>query len=427
MNTPEGFVDSGIELPGVHSGSVKWADYDNDGCLDILITGITQDGTRISKIFRNDHGFFTDINANLLAVGNSSVAWGDYNNDGLLDIALSGRTIGNEYVTKIYRNDNGIFTDINAPIMGVFLSSIAWGDMDNNGYLDLVIAGARSLNSPFSPYSAVYLNDGSSFALQQLLTGLCFASIGLCDFDNDGDLDILITGRNASGTAISRLYESTGAEANWAPYEPANLAVTENGDYLLFTWDRSIDNEQPPISLSYSINIGSSPDACDIVSASTNQYGQGLRPDFGNIHSSTSYRIRKDVFTPGATYYWGVVAIDNSFSSSGFSTEASFEAPTGVDDLLGGVQEYISIAPNPFNPSTTISFFMLEDGVVKLTIYNARGQKVKDLASGSFSRGQHQLIWDGRDQSNRELSSGVFLLKLESSGHCHTRKMMLMK
>jgi hypothetical protein len=121
------------------------------------------------------------------------------------------------------------------------------------------------------------------------------------------------------------------------------------------------------------------------------------------------------------------VAIDNSFSSSGFSTEVSFEAPTGVDDLLGGTQQYISIAPNPFNPSTTISFFMLEDGVVKLTIYNARGQKVKDLASGSFSRGQHQLIWDGRDQSNRELSSGVFLLKLESSGHCHTRKMMLMK
>lgn len=88
LNTPEGFVDSGIQLPGVHSGSVKWGDYDNDGGLDLLITGIAQDGDRITKIFRNDCGVFTDINANLLAVGNSSVAWGDYDNDGLPDIGI---------------------------------------------------------------------------------------------------------------------------------------------------------------------------------------------------------------------------------------------------------------------------------------------------------------------------------------------------
>src|SRR4030042_3081073 len=76
---PQTFTDSGISLPGVSMSSVAWGDCDNDGDLDILVTGYSNSGL-ISKIFRNDNGTFVDINAGLTGVNYSSVAWGDYDN-----------------------------------------------------------------------------------------------------------------------------------------------------------------------------------------------------------------------------------------------------------------------------------------------------------------------------------------------------------
>src|ERR1043165_5461385 len=76
---------------------------------------------------------FTDIAAGLTGVANSSsVAWGDYDNDGELDILLTGKT-SSALVSKVYRNDGGSFTDIAAGLTGVRYSSVAWGDYDNDG------------------------------------------------------------------------------------------------------------------------------------------------------------------------------------------------------------------------------------------------------------------------------------------------------
>ena len=102
-------------LQNVTNSSVAWGDYDNDGDLDILLTGDTGDGF-FSGIYRNDTDTLIDINAALSDVAYSSVAWGDYDNDGDLDILLSGDVNGGESVSKIYRNDNGAFTDINAAL-----------------------------------------------------------------------------------------------------------------------------------------------------------------------------------------------------------------------------------------------------------------------------------------------------------------------
>ena len=75
----------------VQTGSVAWGDYDNDGDLDILLTGREYTG-RISKIYRNngDNTFTEQTSISLTGVGSGSVAWGDYDNDGDLDILLTG-------------------------------------------------------------------------------------------------------------------------------------------------------------------------------------------------------------------------------------------------------------------------------------------------------------------------------------------------
>jgi hypothetical protein len=83
--------------------------------------------------------------------------------------------------------------------------------------------------------------------------------------------------------------------------------------------------------------------------------------------------------------------------------------------------------PNPFNPSTTIEYSIPSDGMVKLCVYNLRGQKVKDIINGEQLRGIHKTVWDGRDRNNRSVSSGIYFLRLESGGKTTVRKAMLMK
>ncbi|HOF59074.1 MAG TPA: C25 family cysteine peptidase [Candidatus Cloacimonadota bacterium] len=83
--------------------------------------------------------------------------------------------------------------------------------------------------------------------------------------------------------------------------------------------------------------------------------------------------------------------------------------------------------PNPFNPSTTISFDLAKNTKVKLSVYNLRGQLVKTLASGELAAGRHQLIWNGTDSRNRSVASGVYLFRLDAGNYRSTRKMMLIK
>ncbi|NNE08353.1 MAG: VCBS repeat-containing protein, partial [Gemmatimonadetes bacterium] len=129
------FVDIGAGLTGVNVSSVVWGDYDNDGDLDILLAG-QDSGGRVAKVYQNTAGTFTDIGAGLTGVSVPSVVWGDYDNDGDLDILLTGRDSGIFIpVAKVYENSGGTFTDIGAFLTGVRFSSVAWGDYDNDGDL----------------------------------------------------------------------------------------------------------------------------------------------------------------------------------------------------------------------------------------------------------------------------------------------------
>ena len=83
--------------------------------------------------------------------------------------------------------------------------------------------------------------------------------------------------------------------------------------------------------------------------------------------------------------------------------------------------------PNPFNPLTNISFSIPSPAKVKLTVYNVKGQKVKELINDTMDMGKHTVQWDGTDQRNRKVSSGLYFSRLEHDSKSKTIKMMLMK
>ncbi|HOE91103.1 MAG TPA: C25 family cysteine peptidase [Candidatus Cloacimonadota bacterium] len=83
--------------------------------------------------------------------------------------------------------------------------------------------------------------------------------------------------------------------------------------------------------------------------------------------------------------------------------------------------------PNPFNPSTSIAFSLKEKSPVSISIYNVKGQLVKSLLNSEMTAGRHSVSWNGKDNQQKSVSSGVYFYRMESKDYSGVRKMLLMK
>lgn len=83
--------------------------------------------------------------------------------------------------------------------------------------------------------------------------------------------------------------------------------------------------------------------------------------------------------------------------------------------------------PNPFNPSTTISFSLNTGGKIDLVIYNMKGQQIKTLVNETLESGNHSVLWDGTDDHDQLVTSGIYFYKLKTENSVSTKKMVLMK
>ncbi|MCK5052538.1 MAG: SBBP repeat-containing protein [Candidatus Cloacimonetes bacterium] len=88
----------------------------------------------------------------------------------------------------------------------------------------------------------------------------------------------------------------------------------------------------------------------------------------------------------------------------------------------------LSNHPNPFNPTTTISFSISKEGYIDLSIHNIKGQKIKSLLSDQITAGEHSIVWNGEDASEKKVSSGIYLYKLNINGKTEVvKKCLLLK
>jgi len=83
--------------------------------------------------------------------------------------------------------------------------------------------------------------------------------------------------------------------------------------------------------------------------------------------------------------------------------------------------------PNPFNPELTIAFSMDETAEVEIMIYNSKGQKVKTLADELFRPADYNLVWNGKDDRGKEVSSGIYFIRLKTGNKVINSKAVLIK
>ncbi len=328
-----GFSDINAGLPGLYSSAATWGDYDTDGDLDLLLTGnhptiVTQ---IISKVYRNDgDDVFTDVQAPLIGIQRGSAAWGDYDTDGDPDILLVGCSKGYgggdclNYAAKVYRNDAGNFTDINATLAGAYYATAAWGDYDNDGKPDIVLAGTLSLFGAVN-MARIYHNDGGgTFSdIGAPIASVWQGAVAWGDYDTDGDLDLALTGEGPG--FVTKVYRNDIAAPNTLPSTPSGLNAVVDGRSVTLSWNAANDTETPVNSLTYNLRAGTSPGGAQLMSPMSAANGYHYVPQEGNVHHGLTATLTN--LWHDTTYSWSIQTIDSTFAGSAFADEGSFTTP----------------------------------------------------------------------------------------------------
>jgi Zn-dependent metalloprotease len=130
------------------------------------------------------------------------------------------------------------------------------------------------------------------------------------------------------------------------------------------------------------------------------------------------FRFIAEDITPGSLVEGGV---------DDFLLAAVFPTMDAGDFSVRLVTRLQQNTPNPFGPTTDIRFRLAQEGTVSLAVYDGTGRRVRNLASGSLNAGDHNVRWDGTDDSGRAVAAGIYFCRLESEGKTHSARMLLIK
>jgi FG-GAP-like repeat len=239
------------------------------------------------------------------------LAWADYDNDGRLDFLTTGLTNGDSRISQLWRNTGSSFTNVSVPgLPGNFNNSLAWGDYDNDGRLDFLIAGT-------------------------------------------------IEGGN-----VSQLWRNNAISSNSPSAAPAGLSSIVDGATVVLKWNPPADDHTPAAGLSYNVRIGTTPGGSDIASASALTNGTLLVPRMGAARNgSTAFHD----LSPGQTYYWSVQAVDTGFAGSLLAVEQQF---TTSPLLINPVHHANGVFEFEFTNRTVLNFEILASTNIALPLTN---------------------------------------------------------
>ena len=420
INTAGSFSAVPAGIPGFAYGEAKWGDYDNDGDPDLLISGATSEGFRTS-LYRTNGGVLDDLVASFAPLAFSSVDWGDYDADGDLDIVVSGGQVAPrifEGRAVVYQNSNGTFQAVQTGIRGVLAGSITWGDYDNDGDLDLLSLGAESALGRRT--ARVYRNLGQgAFENATYLVGAIFASADWGDFDGDGDLDLLSAGATSSGENILNLYSNERQVRPENFSAPSALRSSQSDGQVALEWTDSRTGV-----VTYDLRIGTAPGLADVRSAPSDP-ASGVR-HLGRPGSLSSPSTYLQNLAPGR-YYWSVQSVGASFAASAFSDEGSFDISATATAIDG---EEVPTAfrlgapyPNPFSQRARIDYDVPAVSSVQIRVFDMLGRQAGLILNTVQAPGSHFVEWD----APAHLAGGVYLLEMRAGADRYVQTLTLVR
>ena len=429
------FASVETALPDASYGAVAWGDYDNDGDLDLVLSGVDPSGVYVTSIYRNDGaGSFVDIQAGLERVAFGSVDWGDYDNDGDLDLLLTGGQLSLDLLTgvlRLYRNDQGRFTAVDTGMENIVDGEARWADYDSDGDLDVLVTGSKVLTD--HPLSRIYRNDEGTFVHNINLANMYAAQAMWGDDDSDGDLDLIMMGLDSRERLITLMYRNEERVPNAPPVAPTDLQATPQGTSVNLAWTEALDDRTPVAALTYNLRVGTSPGAMDVISPLAMPTGERLLAHRGNVDLNTQWTLRN---LSGGTYYWSVQAIDHGFRGSAFAEEGTFTVTGSNSDQSTDTEENGELPtrfaihaayPNPFQAVTTIGYDVPKPVHVTLKVYNMLGAEVATLVDQMQPAGRQKVNWDGRGGQGQALGAGVYFVRMDASGARWGQKVVLIK
>ncbi len=311
-------------FPDLFNGSSSWGDYDNDGDLDLVICGQTADKTAsVSRFYKNEPtGRLTELTTaeDVGGLKAGAFRFADLDSDGDLDMIMSGwNKIQGKLVTWILQNEPlGTFSLIPNQInFGVAYGTIDAIDYNNDGLKDFAIAGADSVTNHagtiHSLSGRVYLNNGDgTFSAIKEISGA--RTIRFADINLDSTPDLIANGTTGIGhdsLTFSHVYLNTTAGANQQPAPPTALTAFAVSTRAIFTWGAGTDDIDDPVSLSYNVRIGTTPGGKELMSSSV---------PFNQTNVGQRL-IREFNEIPHGTYYWAVQTVDAAGNKSDWSPE----------------------------------------------------------------------------------------------------------
>ncbi len=372
-----------FNIIGLNNATLRWVDYDNDGDLDLSMQGHDGTGPHF-YLYKNTPEGFVETTINFLGLMSGDMQWADYDNDGDMDLIRCGFDDNLVGHTIIYRNDGQErFKNLGLSLQEAATSSAAWGDIDNDGDLDLLISG-RCVGCGVIATN-IYRNKGNDefVTVYNSMTDVQRCAVSLVDFDNDGDVDPFITGENSTGNPVSHLYRnslnSNDFHTNSNPEAPTNLQVEVSGNDVVLSWDAATDDYTPESSLTYNLCVGTSPDAYDLIVPMADIVdGTRYISRHGNTSTSRSWNLN-DI--ADGTYYWAVQTIDHGFKGSTFSHGESFTINT-IDVSHNETQRSL-LYPVPATNSLHIES---NENLKSVEIYTISGTMIKRFEKPSTNQ-----------------------------------------